>query len=477
MDVGIAPLICRSWLAWRLKSTMSTLSVRVSEDPSRPLGHAIVTLEGLPRSLETFEFALSRHGFAANHLGADGWQGAECWLQPEEAWYSGDALKFVLDPDRVFQLENMPYRLAVRGQGLPETVVVTFVWPLELAIEDGTTSGERRPVGGTRVTTGPKAVPSEQVPAAPFDRLRTAPVPPPMPELAGADLPIPDMPIPALDQVAAASAPALDADSMTRRVTPAPPPAAAEETLPTRVVAPVPHPLTDVQRDPEPTRKTEGRRVPPPEQPADARVFGGNGDSPSSRPLETGSATSAPLPAGRSAHDAPTESSPPVPDVQPGRKGSSALLLGLLIAAILAAIAVGGWWWLGRQSPSQPQISSPAPVAPEPKPAPEPLPAPEPKPAPEPLPAPEPRPLPPQAAPALPPPVAPPVVMPPPQPVAPPVVTPPPQPIAPPVTVPAPRPVKESPRPGSGRSLEEELKSQFDPTLQELEKGLRKPAR
>ena len=40
---------------------MSTLSVRVSEDPARPLGHAIVTLEGLPRTLETFEFALSRY--------------------------------------------------------------------------------------------------------------------------------------------------------------------------------------------------------------------------------------------------------------------------------------------------------------------------------------------------------------------------------------------------------------------------------
>jgi hypothetical protein len=30
-------------------------------------------------------------------------------------------------------------------------------------------------------------------------------------------------------------------------------------------------------------------------------------------------------------------------------------------------------------------------------------------------------------------------------------------------------------RPDSGRSLEDELKSQFDPTLQELEKGLRRP--
>ena len=30
-------------------------------------------------------------------------------------------------------------------------------------------------------------------------------------------------------------------------------------------------------------------------------------------------------------------------------------------------------------------------------------------------------------------------------------------------------------RPSSGRDLEDELKSQFDPTLQELEKGLRRP--
>lgn len=138
---------------------MSTLSVRVSEDPARPLGHAIVTLEGLPRTLETFEFALSRHGFAANHLGSEGWQGAECWLQPEEAWYSDAALKFVVHPDLAFQLENMPYRLAVRGQGLDESAAVTFVWPLELDIEEGSAGGERRVVGGTRVDPGPKARP------------------------------------------------------------------------------------------------------------------------------------------------------------------------------------------------------------------------------------------------------------------------------------------------------------------------------
>jgi hypothetical protein len=37
----------------------------------------------------------------------------------------------------------------------------------------------------------------------------------------------------------------------------------------------------------------------------------------------------------------------------------------------------------------------------------------------------------------------------------------------------APEPVAPSARPGSGRGLEDELKSEFDPTLQELEKRLR----
>ena len=43
---------------------MAALSVRVTEDPARPMGHAIVTLGGLPRDLETFEFALSQIGRA-----------------------------------------------------------------------------------------------------------------------------------------------------------------------------------------------------------------------------------------------------------------------------------------------------------------------------------------------------------------------------------------------------------------------------
>ena len=235
---------------------MSTLSVRVSEDPARPLGHAIVTLDGLPRGLETFEFALSRHGFPANHLGPDGWQGAECWLHPEEVWYSGNVLKFVLHPDLAFQLENMPYRLAARGQGLAGTAEVTFVWPLELALEEGGAGGERRVVGGTRVESGPKPRPA---PAGDIPTIE----PPPLPEVGGIVPVIPDVPIPEIGVGSAA-----DDQLPTRAVPPQPvvPPPVGDDGKTHLVarsgVAPSASGVV-VSPDPEPTRRVSGRLVPP----------------------------------------------------------------------------------------------------------------------------------------------------------------------------------------------------------------------
>ena len=202
---------------------MAALSVRVSEDPARPLGHAIVTLNGLPRGLETFEFALSRHGFAASHLTLDGWQGAESWLQPEEVWYSGDALKFVVNPDLAFQLENMPYTLAVRGHGLANPVAITFVWPLELELEEGSASSERRVIGGTRVDSAPKPRPEPVASAMPVAE------PPPLPEMGHADLTIPDVAIPEIATAAAAAEDNAPTQVAGRRVQ-GPPPQAEEPT-------------------------------------------------------------------------------------------------------------------------------------------------------------------------------------------------------------------------------------------------------
>lgn len=408
---------------------MSTLAVRVSEDPHRPLGHAIVTLEGLPRTLETFEFALSRHGFAANHLGPDGWQGAECWLQPEEVWYSGDALKFVMDPDLAFQLENMPYRLAARGQGLPATAVVTFVWPLELEVDEGATGSERRVVSGTRIGPAPKT-PSQPTFESPS---------PPLPELGQADLPIPDMPIPDIGGESELG----DDDLPTRPVRIARTSAADEENLPTQIVAHGPKSAPN-RWDSSPTRRVEGRIVSTPLG-SEERVFG-----PRSQPKVLSEPITAPPRAAPPPSESESALSPPSATGKARRSGLGLILAG--VATLVAAAGIGGWWWFVRSTPAPESATMAPPVertdnlrpslAPEPIPAPEPRPAPEPAPASEPHPAPEPRP-----APRL-----------------------------KPESAPAPRSIPASPRspPGSRRNLDDELKSQFDPTLQDLERGLRR---
>ncbi|HRD50862.1 MAG: hypothetical protein JNK95_06175 [Candidatus Competibacter sp.] len=481
---------------------MSTVSIRISEDPARPLGHAIVTLSGLPRTLETFEFALSRHGFATNYLGQNGWQGAECWLQPEEAWYSEEVLKVVIPPDLAFQLENMPYTLTVRGQGLSGTAAVTFVWPLELAIEDGVATGERRLVGGTRVNAAPKPRPAPAMEPL-------LPPPLPMPEVGRADLDIPDLPIPELNTGAQ-----LSSDESPTRLAP--------NRLRGRSI-----PL-----DEEPTRKAPGRRVSsdldegnksfttpaaPPPKPSSPPSKGDDpgseanaasqdriGDESPTRiaPPRRPASQTAPQTASPSA--APLDASPEAGNA--ARRGAPGLLIGLIGLAALAAMAAGGWWWFSRHSGNPPTATAPSPGMPgdnayrslEPKPAPEPKPASEPKPAPEPVPAPDPKPAPEPIAPTPPPvpikpaastppptprppapePVAP---APPPAPIKPVAPTPPPTPAHPPVAPPTTRIPQTPPSPavpparrGSGHSLEDELKSEFDPTVQELEQGLRR---
>lgn len=189
------------------RGAMSTLSVRISEDTRRPLGQAIITVAGLPRTLETCEFALRRHGCFANHLGPRGWQGAACWLAPEEAWYRGAALQFVLGAEQAYQLENMPYELALRGQGLDPPVATTFIWPQELDIEAADAAEPRQPLRGAQVRSQPQ------------------PAPPVEPEAVDAP------PLPAA--LPAASTPA--AELVSESAAPAPlasPPAIAPEAVP-----------------------------------------------------------------------------------------------------------------------------------------------------------------------------------------------------------------------------------------------------
>jgi hypothetical protein len=338
-------------------------------------------------------------------------------------------LKFVVPPELAFQLENMPYRLAVRGQGLAGTMTVTFSWPLELELEEGSVSGERRVVSGTRVESGPK--------------LRPAVEPPPLPEVGRVVVDIPDVLIP---EIGSGLEP-MD-ERLPTQVTPpqtnASKPAGDDQKTPPDVRL---NPRSSVVPDstvspsPDSTRKISERLVPPVRPDREAAVESAVPVAPGLEPVrEEPARVLSPQPkAGSDAR--PAEGAVVVGQ---RRRWVSGLLAGLLGLAGLAA----GWWWFGHRAGEAP------PVAPAPATVPSGYIPPEPAPAPASEPAPEP------VVPIRPEPPVPQPVAPAPKPV---------EPARPAV----PEPVIPPTRPGSDRSLEEELKSEFDPTLQELEKRLR----
>lgn len=143
-------------------TTQTQPDVRISEDIRRQQGQAIVSVVALPAKPETLEFALHRYDCFANHLGPRGWQGTECWLAPEEAWYRGDELQFVLHADWVEHLENTTYRLTLRGRGLDEPVAIVFRWPAELAVETDS-AALRRVLGGAQVRAETRPIPEGEI--------------------------------------------------------------------------------------------------------------------------------------------------------------------------------------------------------------------------------------------------------------------------------------------------------------------------
>jgi len=197
--------------------------------------------------------------------------------------------------------------------------------------------------------------------------------------------------------------------------------------------------------DSSPTRRVDGRIVSTPLG-SEERVFG-----PRNLPKVLSEPVTAPIRAAPPPLVSESAPSPPRATGKARRSGFGLILAG--VATLAAAAGIGGWWFV-RSTPAPESATMASPVertddlrpslAPEPVPAPEPRPAPEPAPAPEPHPAPEPRP-----APRL-------------------------KPESGPRSIPAsPHSAPSSP-PGSRRNLDDELKSQFDPTLQDLERGLRR---
>ncbi|MEZ5585327.1 MAG: virulence factor SrfC family protein [Candidatus Competibacteraceae bacterium] len=276
------------------------------------VGVAIITVQGLPGRLETLEFSLSRRGYGDNHLGADGWQGTECWLPPEEGWYKGDALQFVIGPDLVYQLENMPYELALRGEGLAGTIRTPFIWPLELEVEENVGSG-REPIGGTRIHPHPRSPEPVATPKTP--EVKSEPPESSLPALGSADIAIPDLTIPDYQPPPTAS------------VSSTPPPISprSEPSVREPVIEPPPLPAS-VTAEPPPAVEE------PPPLPTMA--------TPS--PVE-------PLSSRREQISEPPTPEPPAIDTTPPKR--TGLMFGVVAGlGLLLLGGAAGWWWLNQSN-------------------------------------------------------------------------------------------------------------------------------
>ncbi|MEE4378164.1 MAG: hypothetical protein V2J55_11735 [Candidatus Competibacteraceae bacterium] len=312
---------------------MSDLDIRIAEDTNRPLGQAIITLQGLSGRLETLEFSLSRRGYAVNHLGADGWQGTECWLPPEEAWYNGEALQFVLGSDLVYQLENMPYELALRGEGLAETVRTTVIWPLELEVEE-TAGGQHEPVGGTRIHPQPLQRASEpsNTPESPqVSPVNPEPLEQKIPVLNSADITIPDI--------------GISDYQLSPREPAQPPPIPVSAPVPdTSIQEPPPLPVSSVVEQPPAVEQPPPLPITATPSAAEESVTPGQERVPESPPAE-----------------------PLAIDTTPPK--SKGLIIG--IAAVLGLLLIGGavgWWWLNTKNQSSGEFALPSSETPTPAP-------------------------------------------------------------------------------------------------------------
>ncbi len=103
--------------------------VTVVEDRSTPGGgYAVMRILGVPGSAATSDtpFWLRRIGYERNNLGAQGWQGPECPLQPVDVMPTPGGVDLLIGPEVVDVIEvGTPIEIAVPSLG----VKTKLIWP------------------------------------------------------------------------------------------------------------------------------------------------------------------------------------------------------------------------------------------------------------------------------------------------------------------------------------------------------------
>jgi len=125
--------------------------ISVGEDLNRELGYTVFTLSGIEGVVDRISYSIIRHGYDLNYLGEADWQAAFSWLEPEEAWYENNTLKFIVPPAVTWQLESQGYVLRLKLAPNIGEISFDFFWPEVLSTESTSQSSSAQRLSGTRV--------------------------------------------------------------------------------------------------------------------------------------------------------------------------------------------------------------------------------------------------------------------------------------------------------------------------------------
>ena len=125
--------------------------ISVSEDLNRELGYTVFTLSGIEGVVDRISYSVIRHGYDQKYLGETDWQAAFSWLEPEDAWYENNTLKFIVPPDVTWQLESQGYVLRLNLAPTIGDVSFDLFWPEVLPAESTSQPSNAQRLSGTRV--------------------------------------------------------------------------------------------------------------------------------------------------------------------------------------------------------------------------------------------------------------------------------------------------------------------------------------
>ncbi len=162
------------------------LSPRAEPDPTRPLGHARIVLEGLPRPPADARFCIRREGYPSPNLGLHGWQVREERLSPTHVAVEDGRTVLVAGPAVTRHLEPGPFIFALPAAGAE----VPLFWPDTIDVFDEEPRPEPPAPAPPPPQPQPAVAPAASPPPEPPPTRSVPPPPPPAADTGRGRLPV-----------------------------------------------------------------------------------------------------------------------------------------------------------------------------------------------------------------------------------------------------------------------------------------------